>query len=153
MPDLNGSEPPNAAITALESMLVTRRERVRQLREELAGIEPELKRYEKALALLKDERPAPTPGRKPQRAQGQHTRVGAERLAAIKEVVLRLAAESDEFRQIDVRAHLDITSGVTAIAFERLRQEGWLRFARQQGPNKYYRLTTEGLRELEAAKA
>ena len=63
-----------------------------------------------------------------------------------------LAAETDEFRQIDVRKRLvGVTSSTSAIAFEHLRQRGVIRLARQAGVNNYYRLTREALNEAAAA--
>jgi hypothetical protein len=65
-------------------------------------------------------------------------------MAALREIILRYAEDHDEFAQVDIRTLPDspVThSGGIAHAFEALRQEGFIRFARQDGLRKVYRLT------------
>ena len=140
-------------LAALRKQIAARKVRVDELHAELAGIEPELKRYERALALLSGE--APT--RKSKQATGGRTRavaskVSTERLELVRAAVLEFCADHDEFRQVDIRnAATDPAlqkSSVMATAFEQLRQDGVIRFARQEGIQKWYRLTRETAREL-----
>jgi hypothetical protein len=67
---------------------------------------------------------------------------------------LRFCADHDEFRQVDIRtmsgAPTDSSSKM-ATAFERLRQDNVIRFARKDGNNKFYRLTSESQRALDIA--
>lgn len=152
-PASNGSaETTPEAVRLLREMIATRRTRAELLRAQLAEIEPELKRYERALALILDEPPPPGPGRGRPPGGGKATRdkpsgLSAERLARVEEAVRNYAAEHDEFRQVDIRTVIDVTSGVTALAFEDLRQKGIIRLARAEGNNKWFRLTREALRE------
>jgi hypothetical protein len=56
----------------------------------------------------------------------------------------------DEFRQVDVRgiSHPSVAKSSTqANAFNQLRTAGYLRLARQEGNNKYFRLTRKPLDE------
>lgn len=122
----------------------------------LAAIGPERKHLRKIYDQLTGATPPPgTPGRKPKAVTNQpvaksgKTKIGEERLAAIKNAIVKMP--SDEFRQVDVRNTLPgINSSVTAVAFEQLRQDGWMRLARKEGNNKYYRLTPMGLADREA---
>jgi hypothetical protein len=65
---------------------------------------------------------------------------------SIKSKTLEIAADKEEFRQIDVRTALGGAAGKSStmsLAFERMRQENIIRFARQEGIQKYFRLTRE----------
>ena len=106
-----------------------------------------LKATEKALQALGDEIPQQQskPGRKRKTGNGG---ISAERVSFIRETVLSYAASHEEFRQVDIRACLpdDMSkSSIVAMAFEQLRQEGTVRLARQDGNNKFFRLTPQAL--------
>ena len=102
-------------------------------------IEPELKRYERALALLTGE--APQLGRKKRDPNAARVRtlpsgISEERMGDIREAILRYCQDHDEFRQVDIRSTLKGTlakSSIMANAFERMRQDGFIRMARQEG--------------------
>jgi hypothetical protein len=125
------------------------------LAEQLAAIEGEIRRRERAFNVLADE--APTRGR-PKRAKSQPakdpreggTRLSADRLQAIEDIVHELAAQKEEFRQRDVRERIDATSSVMSGAFEVLRQRGVIRLARVDGNNKWFRLTRDALVRAES---
>jgi DNA-binding transcriptional ArsR family regulator len=118
-----------------------------ELSDRLDVLRGELSRYSRALALLTGE-PAATRGpHKQSKATGTtRTGVSEERLAAITDIVRRLGANDREFRQIDVRQHTSLGSGVVAAAFARLRDRRVIRFSRQDGNSKWYRLDVEGER-------
>ena len=64
--------------------------------------------------------------------------------------MLEFAEDHEEFRQVDIRTlpGIDPTvakSSMMALAFEALRQEGVIRFARQDGNNKFFRLTRQAM--------
>jgi hypothetical protein len=62
---------------------------------------------------------------------------------AIKAKTLEIAGHMEEFRQIDVRSAMGGSAGKSStmsLAFERMRQENIIRFARQEGIQKYFRL-------------
>jgi hypothetical protein len=124
------------------------------------------KRYERALALMTGEASPPArpgPGRARQKGtihaaapRGGHASIGEDKLAEVKANLIKFITDSelDEFRQVDFRrsaAGEGIRSGTAATAFEILRQQGFLRLARADGNQKFFRLTREGLREVEAA--
>ena len=115
-----------------------------------AQIVNELRTYEKALQALQSE------PRKAGRPKGQArpvpSKLSDERIAEIDAIVREYAVDHEEFRQVDVRsAHGKLegggtfTSGMSAMAFEELRQRNVIRVARQDGNSKYYRLTREAL--------
>jgi len=155
----------NGGTTELDAQLVKllrgeiahRRNRVDELTTELEALRPELKRYERILRELTGA-PAAKPGgkkrgrpAKPGRGKG----IGEDRLAAIRTAVLHYARDHDEFAQVDIRAFAGdaVTGGGTGImtlAFETLRQEDTIRFARQDGNRKMFRLTRKAARELDA---
>lgn len=143
----------SAATAALERMVAVHAIERDKLKARLAEIEPEIKQAEKALAALRGE-----PLGHPQNKRGPYktkssrdttgTGVSEERLTMVADgITSYTAAGHDEFRQVDIRGVVDVTSGVTALAFEALRQRGTIRLARQDGNNKWYRLTRETLRE------
>ena len=126
-----------------------------ELQAEMDRLTPDLKRYEKAMAALAGE---PLNGHKPQR-DGDSPRRGRppgktktghslspEKLDEVREAVFELAHVADDFTQVEVRAKTGIGSGTAATAFELMRQEGTIRFVRQEGLKKIFRLTREGLR-------
>ena len=164
MADLNGATGADHDDTVDDELVETitariepTRRRRDELAAELAATNARLKRYERALgALAEPKDPAPTerrkPGPKPKQGPGPRTSIGDERLAQIEAMVRELAAEGDEVRQVDVRNRLaGVNSSTSAIAFEQLRQRNVIRLARQEGNNKYYRLTREALNEAAAA--
>src|SRR5215831_13188445 len=126
---------------------------------ELDALRPELKRYERVLAQLSGE--PTTTGKKRGRPKGtgHYTKgkgIGDERLEAIRQAVLHYARDHDEFAQVDIRAFAGdgVTgggSGIMTMAFEKLRQEGTIRFARQEGNRKMFRLTRQAAREVDSA--
>jgi hypothetical protein len=139
----------DAVVEVLRQRIAQRQARVDELHAELAEINPELKRYEKALALLTGEGSTPGP-KKGGKKREAASRVGEERLAPIRAAVLEYARDHEEFRQVDIRTHMEgrVTSAVMAPAFEQLRQEGMIRLARQDGLSKWFRLTREAMRDL-----
>jgi hypothetical protein len=91
------------------------------------------------------------------KAQGQSrpvpSKLSDERLSEIEAVVREYAEDHEEFRQVDVRSAYGklpgggtLTSGMSAMAFEELRQRNVLRVARVEGNSKFYRLTREQLK-------
>ena len=132
---------------------------VKVLKAEIAERERELARYKRALALLEGngEAPRSVAGQIEQPRRGRPTgsksrktpsRVGPERMAIIEEAIRNYAADHEEFRQVDIRMNSQIDkSSVMALAFETLRQQGVIRFARREGSAKFYRLTESARRE------
>jgi hypothetical protein len=143
----NGNSDPllAAVLPALENAIEAGATRRDELQAELDAINAEIKRCERARAALV-ETPKPR-GPKPPgtRVRTKPAGIGDERLAAITEAIRGLAAENDEFSQVEVRSITGFNSGVTAIGFEKLRQDGMIRFARQDGLRKVFRLTREAL--------
>jgi hypothetical protein len=160
-PETNGAASSNARsrITHdLEAEVERGRARQTELRDELNEVNAELKAFEQALARLRGE-PLRQPGQPDAsgqaapRVRGVGTRISTERLEEVKAAVLRFASEHDEFRQIDIRTMPGSpvpSSGGAASAFEILRQAGVIRLARRSGNQKFFRLTTEARRELQA---
>jgi hypothetical protein len=156
-----GTTHPDAeVITLLQSQVNARQVRIDELEVELRALTTEQRRYSKALAYLTGETPVAKPGPKGPRADkpvatktGGVKGLGAEKFAALRAAVMDYASDHEEFRQIDIRnipgLEPSLTkSSMTATGFEALRQEGVIRLARQEGINKWYRLTRETLREL-----
>jgi hypothetical protein len=119
---------------------------VQHLLDEAKRIQDETYRYKRALRAL--DGPDPAKAKPKPKSTSAGTKIGEERMTKIKNEILRLAREKDEFRQVDVRSALDINSSVSATAFEKLRQEGFIRLARAEGNSKFYRLTKPALGEL-----
>lgn len=140
---------------AQADVLVERRE---ELAAELAGVDRDLKAYERAITALDPAAVPPVKRRGPGRpskngpARTVPSKVGPERLAQFEAAVRELGANDREFRQIDVLRHLgeNKNSGLATNAFEQLREANVIRFARQQrgpGGGKFFRLTRPALRE------
>lgn len=140
-------------IASIEAQASALRARAEQLRSELETIEPHLKRYEKSIKALRGE-PVGHPGVKRGRSvrtseaegptRAKPSKLSPERLEAIRSAVLAYAEDHEEFRQVDIRGTLEGTeanSSVMALAFETLRQENTIRFARQEGNAKWFRLS------------
>jgi hypothetical protein len=156
MSEDNGSIPlPQASEIALQlHALVTDRQNALAQHDLVRDkIVTELRTYEKALAALTGE--PKKPGRPKAKAATESTakKVGDERLAAIEQLVREYAEDHEEFRQVDLRSAYgtlpdggSFTSGMSAIAFEELRQRNVLRVARVDGNSKFYRLTREALK-------
>lgn len=160
----NGSAPmlPHAAeiVGQLRTLIEERTARLATLDHEREAIKAELHAYEAAIKPLTGEQPKrkrgrPKNGEQPVRAK--ESNFSPERLGAIKAVILEFAADHEEFRQVDLRSAYGtlpdggkLTSGMTARAFEILRQEphNLLRIARVDGNSKFYRLTREGLKAV-----
>jgi hypothetical protein len=145
------------AVAGLRSeMEALERERA-QLQAALDRVTPELRKREKAIAILEG-RPLGAGGR-PQGPPKESsvtsalksgtTGISEERLERLTQAILRWVDEhqADEFRQVDIRQTIDFNSGTTAIGFEKLRQAGVIRLARASGNNKYFRLTREAQRK------
>jgi hypothetical protein len=130
----------DAIIAAIEQQRVVLEARAEKLRAELAKIVPELKRYEKAISVIRGEPLAhPRVSKAPKSTAKQ--KVSDEEITRTWEAIQRLLEDSDEFTQVQVRAITNQKSSTSSLAFEALRQEGRIRFARQQANFKYYRLT------------
>jgi hypothetical protein len=132
--------PAIAGLRSEMAVLVKRRE---ELLAAINAITPELKRYEKALAFLTGEIAAPK--KKAAVQKRDHTRVSDDRVELIRRAILLYARDHEEFRQVDLRTATGFTSSVMATSFEKLRQTNVIRFARQDGNNKWYRLTREAV--------
>jgi len=153
----NGADPQldEQLLKLLRVEVAQRRSRVEELEGELSELKPALRRYERVLAQLSDDPDERERRPGPKRARSSHPKskgIGDERLDAIRNAVLHYARDHDEFSQVDIRAFAGdgVTggaSGIMTVAFERLRQEGMIRFARQDGNKKMFRLTREAARE------
>ena len=139
-------------IVALRRRISERREALDDLQARASELTRELRRHEKALAILLDEPPTKKLGRPPGQKQVRNkpSNIGPERLELIERTIREFTQDREEFRQVDIRGITDIKSSVMATAFEQLRQANVIRFARQDGNNKYYRLTREALRSSDA---
>jgi hypothetical protein len=159
----NGSAPASARDRIahdLEAEIAKLLRNERQLELDLAQIKAERKAFEQAIQRLRGEPLIKQTGRRAGRPKSSSTSDGArsgkvspELLEAIRAGIMRFAADHDEFRQVDIRTMPDAPtekSSATALAFEQLRQDGVIRFARKDGNNKFYRLTSESLRGLDA---
>ncbi len=140
----------NALISEIEDrmgVLDTKRE---LLMEQVAAIDFDLKRYEKAIKALEG-MPKEPPKVKPntaaqkrtkdQRATALKTLARSEMWPGLREQIIAHAREHEEFTQTQFRKVYDIPSPKASLAFELLRQEKVLRLARVDGNFKYYRLT------------
>jgi hypothetical protein len=142
-------------VARIQAQLDGQEGRAQALRAELAELDELTKRYEKAIRDLKGEgprfgrkpKPATPPGEKVRPVQ---SKVGPEAMAKIEEAIRAYAEDHEEFRQVDIRATLTgalAHSSKMAVAFEQLRQANVIRLARQEGIQKFFRLTRETLNE------
>jgi len=137
-------------IDDLEEVIETTRKERDFLRARLDNANQRLARAEKAKRFLTGE---PAPQGKPRgpykkfTAGGEAKGVSEERVELVERTIREYIAEhdTDEFRQVDIRAITGMTSSTTATSFERLRQRGIIRFARQDGNNKWFRLTRQAM--------
>src|SRR5262249_46981551 len=117
-------------VTLLRGEVALRRARVDELTAELEQLRPELKRYERILAQLSDEaQDQPPRSQAAARPRGTHrpARISPERLEKVRRAILAYAADHDEFRQVDIRGIVDISSSVMTDAFVQLRQDHTIR--------------------------
>jgi len=145
-------------IAELQDELKVLEPQLEEVRTTLATLESEVRRIQRAVKVLKGEPLGNPQGRRGPRGSydktgsnaayteestGKRRTIGEGKVNAIQAIIMQMVQEeSDEFRQVDVRARAkDLTSSSTALAFEVLRQRGVIRFARQEGLNKWYRLT------------
>jgi hypothetical protein len=107
----------------------------------------QMTRYRRMLAILRDESPKPKPKQNmdPRAREKRASKLGYDKLDEIRSATLAYASEHDEFSQVDIRATTGYGSSVMATAFERLRQEGVIRFARKEGTRKWFRLTQDAI--------
>jgi hypothetical protein len=143
--EMNGTKVESEAIRLISEHLENLTQQERMARSILGQVGDERRRFEKALAVLKNEAKPKPKMPKSHTPEGRVRGVSDVTAATILECIREITAEQDEFRQVDVRTRLNMSSGRTALAFERLRQDGLIRFARREGINKYYRLTEEAL--------
>jgi hypothetical protein len=164
-PSPNGhvDEPFEAKLLAdLDGAIREKRDRMLALEADRAAIDERLaeqraalKRYEDTRKRLVGEplRVNRGPGRPKKTTSPSAARskpVSAERLEQVRQCILRFAEDHDEFAQVDIRSMPDAPvthSGNIAHAFEALRQDGFIRFARQDGLKKLYRLTRSAVAE------
>jgi hypothetical protein len=145
----------DAIIAAIEQKRVGLYARAEELKAELAKITPELRRYEKAIMAIRGEPlgnpQGKRPGPKPKTAAaGVAKKVSEETIERTWEAIQQLAVDGDEFTQVQARAVTGDKSSTSSLAFEALRQDGRIRFARQQGLHKYFRLGSVALSETES---
>jgi hypothetical protein len=143
------------AVAGLRSEMEALEREREQLQRQLDRVTPELRKREKAIAILEGRplgaggRPKePKPGSMASALKAKTTGISEERLKILTDAIVQWVEnnEADEFRQVDIRQHIDLSSGLTAIGFERLRQAGVIRLGRVSGNNKYFRLTREAQR-------
>ena len=155
-PQANGDAPVSIReqlLAQLEELVDAAARRREELQNELAELNAEARKYEKALAALTTEQGKPGPTSKQSRTprpEGFRTAggsIGPERLAETEAGIRQFAADHDEFRQVDVRGITGRKSSETAVAFEVLRQQGVIRLARREGNNKWFRLTESARRD------
>jgi septation ring formation regulator EzrA len=143
-------------VARIQAQLDGQEGRAQALRAELRELDELTKRYEKAIRDLRGD--YPRMGRKPSKpatSSGEKVRpvqskVGPEAMAKIEEAIRAYAEDHEEFRQVDIRATLTgalAHSSKMAVAFEQLRQANVIRLARQEGIQKFFRLTRETLNE------
>jgi hypothetical protein len=147
-PGLTGDED---IIAAIEQKRVALHIRAEELKAELATVNPELRRYEKAIAAIRGDKPAPikpAKGGSKRLVRGQT--VSGEAVKRTWAAIEQLTEQADDFTQTQVRAITGDSSGVSSLAFEKLRQDNQIRFARQEGQQKIYRLSQASVDEREA---
>jgi hypothetical protein len=165
-PSPNGhvDEPFEAKLLAdLDGAIREKRDRMLALEADRAAIDERLAEQRAALKRYEDTRkrlvgeplrvnrgPYAKRGPKPSPSAARARPVSAERMEAVRQCILRFAEDHDEFAQVDIRSMPDAPvthSGNIAHAFEALRQDGFIRFARQDGLKKLYRLTRSAVAE------
>jgi hypothetical protein len=143
-------------VSQLQGIIDVNESKREELRAELDKVDLELRRARKALDFLTGEPPR-KPGRKPAnesaRPEGKvrSTGISPDRLDDIRRAVLQYGEHHEEFRQVDIRATVSgrlANSGLMAKAFELLRQEGTIRFARVDGNHKYFRLSRQATQTM-----
>lgn len=151
----NGTGDPGVARSArqriaaeLEKEIGGLLQREHALELQLAEVKNDLKTFEQSLRRLRGEPLIKHPGRSRTTPAnpGSKTRVSEERVEMIRQAIFRYAEDHEEFRQVDIRSMMEGTlanSSVMAMAFERLRQDNVIRFARQDGNAKMFRLTRQ----------
>jgi hypothetical protein len=139
-----------ALVAGVQRRIERRRRRIDELEAELAEQRPQLKRDERVIALLTGAEPT-GPGRPAgakSKVRDNASRIGPETLATIEAAIRNYAADHEEFRQVDIRkmpnAPVDKSSQM-AVAFEQLREQNVIRFVRQDGNAKVFRLTREAV--------
>jgi len=150
----NGQEPTNHAMDMDDVLIQGLRQRIESERLDIEAIKRNLqartdkiRSYEKALQALTGEAVERKPGKTPTRApvRAVPSKLASERLSELKAMILDIAKDMDEFRQVDLRARATTPaltkSSTLATGFRVLREEGFIRFARQDGNNKYFSLT------------
>lgn len=152
MSDENGTAPLTEAepiIAQLRDLVEVRQAALAEHDEKRAQIVNELRTYEKALQALYGE---PRKTRPKGQSRAIPSKLSDERVNEIETIIREYAVDHEEFRQVDLRsAHGELpsggtlTSGMSATAFEILRQRNVIRVARQDGNSKFYRLTREAL--------
>jgi hypothetical protein len=152
-----GRQPMDDVISSLRTAVVALETRRDELREQANKADVEFKRAERALKTLLGQ-PSGL-GRKPNsersRVRPVPSGLSEERIAEVKVAILRFVRERDveEFRQVDIRSMAGVSdavgrSNVMANGFRILREEGFLRLSRQDGNNKWFRLTREALAQV-----
>lgn len=161
MTDHNGSgsaSPDADLLKAIEKRRVHHQARVDELQAELAVEKDELTKYRRAAVALRGELPkdpdAPAPAKRMRHPTADPRRgVSAERIDMIKQLILKATEDKEEFSQVEIRTmpgadETIVKSSTMALAFEVLRQDGFIRFARQQGNKKLFRLTRSAVADV-----
>jgi hypothetical protein len=145
-------------ISNLRTAVVALEKQRDELQEQLTEADAEFKRAERALKVLLGERLGA--GGRPKNGESKRIRevpsgLSEERIGELKAAIIRFVKEQDveEFRQVDIRSQPGVSaavarSNVMANGFRILREDGFLRLARQDGNNKWFRLTREALTQL-----
>jgi hypothetical protein len=151
--------PMEDVIARLRSVVETHEAKRAELKAQLDAMDLEYKRADRALKMLTGELVTGKQSRQPTssaRVREIPSRVSDERLAVLRDTVLAYAEDHEEFRQVDIRTLPNVDSFLTrssilALGFEALRQEGTIRFARQDGNNKWFRLTRQAMNGANAS--
>jgi hypothetical protein len=160
-PQTNGVAPASAReriAAELEQEIAALLQRERALELELAEVKTDRKSFEQSLMRLRGEPLIKHPGRRSRSelVRPVQSKVGDEAIAQITATIHEFLerSDSDEFRQVDIRGMLNgrlANSSRMATAFEQLRQDGVIRFARKEGIQKFFRLTEAARREASDA--
>lgn len=161
MHDYNGTSPLDDPIVEAINERVAHLDNTRTLHiEEIAAIDREIKRYEKALKALVPEEMKRTArnesvpnehARKRRKEAAMRTIRNNDIWPILKAEILAYVDKHDETRQVDFREHwkslshdFELTSSKCSIAFEILRDEKLLRLGRIDGNSRFYKLYKEG---------